>query len=207
MAKVNLYAENPTKDLVHIIARKILGDYRNRNITTEIDNKYKHLNQAELDKIEFDIKMTVDSQEVDINVFFEWLDKLFDETLAKRVTEKSDARFKTWKHQWQSTQSSNAKLSKLKTQFDSIKNQMLNIEKALTEIKSEPEPYNKTFLDVLNENTKLVDRFYELKGKSELGFLYHEDWVSVHLYVEDDNIKFKSFTEPQKLEHFILSLQ
>lgn len=88
---------------------------------------------------EHEIILTFNGVELDVSKFAEKLENAYleDVELAakKAAVDKAEELFEKWKHHYESTNSSNAKLEKLKEQFNKVTNMLSNIDKGIKDIK------------------------------------------------------------------------
>jgi len=86
------------------------------------------------DETEWDIKLIFEGVELDIRKFTKHLETEYYLLVERAERNEDKTRYEKWKQDYKSKNSTNAQLSKIKTQLDKANNQLKNIQESINNI-------------------------------------------------------------------------
>lgn len=95
----------------------------------------KTVNDKDCLKIEYDVKLIFEGVELDAMDFFNTLQSNLSELIDKSAKRQAIELFEKYKHEYNSKNSVNAKIDKIKQQFDKCNQELLNIKSSIDRIK------------------------------------------------------------------------
>lgn len=86
---------------------------------------------------EYDIKLLFEGEELDIKLFFELLDKEWEDAVKRAARPYAEELFEERKHTFMSKNSTNAKMEAIRKQIEKANNQFINIQDSFDKLNHE----------------------------------------------------------------------
>ena len=123
---------NSNKLISHAVLESLDGNSEAMKI---VKDRVKNRTDKDCKDIEYDVKLIFEDHELNIVKFFELLERSWDSQIQESAKKQAQELFETYKHSYNSKNSTNAKLEKVKKQLDKVTLELQNVNLAINNLK------------------------------------------------------------------------